>query len=222
MAADRDFQLEYWETNRERRAPGHPVVTEYSRPILDFFWNNIGLKPSKSQPLSLLDLGSGNGYFSYELRNHFDITAVDFSHQMLRMSPLEKRIQADISQLPFPDKSYDIVLCANTLHHVESISQCLNEMVRVSRKHVVCIEPNGSCPLIKFQSMIMPAEREARKFSLNFMRGHLKNAGLEIMADTSTGIILPKRFKTWMLPVLGLLNRPFPGALYNVFVARKA
>lgn len=221
MAVDRDYQLEYWETERKRRAPGHPVVQEYSRPILEFFWSHLNLELGSGPPLTLLDLGSGNGYFSYELRNDFTITAVDFSHQMLMMSPLENRVQADISQLPFQDESFDIVLCANTLHHVEDVNACLKEMRRIARKRVVNVEPNGSCPVIQLQSRIMPAEREARKFSPAFLRQHVEESGLKVLAETSTGVILPKRFKEWMLPVLRIFNRPLPWALYNVVISSK-
>ena len=83
----------------------------------------------------LLDVGSGNGYVSYYLNRYFDVTCVDFSHNILTTCPIEKRVQALATDLPFPDNSFDIVFCSNLLHHLDDPVTVLKEMARVSNRY---------------------------------------------------------------------------------------
>jgi len=53
-------------------------------------------------------------------------------------------LYADLEKLPVPDASYDLVLAHEVLHHCRSPHAALVEMLRVSRRHVVVMEPNDS------------------------------------------------------------------------------
>lgn len=44
--------------------------------------------------------------------------------------------------LPFPDKSFDTVLCIEVLEHVDNLHQLWNELIRVTKKHLVISLPN--------------------------------------------------------------------------------
>jgi ubiquinone/menaquinone biosynthesis C-methylase UbiE len=44
--------------------------------------------------------------------------------------------QADVEALPFPDKSFDYVLCLETLEHAPNPISALNELARVCRKKI--------------------------------------------------------------------------------------
>jgi SAM-dependent methyltransferase len=216
------FQREYWEKTKDRRSPDHPMVREYCRPMLTLFrrHRDVYLRRRELKP-TLLDLGSGNAYFSYELREEFDIAVLDYSSYMLSINPFKKKIQADITHLPVRSDSIDVVLCANTLHHVVDVDQCIREMKRVARDCVFFIEPNGLSPFIRFQSLVMPQERQARRFTRNYLRKKIEGAGLCIVVEKSTGIILPKRFPLWSLPFFRLINVDAKYALYNVFLTAK-
>jgi len=53
-------------------------------------------------------------------------------------------LYADIEKLPVADASYDLVLAHEVLHHCRSPHAALVEMLRVSRRDVVFMEPNDS------------------------------------------------------------------------------
>jgi len=47
--------------------------------------------------------------------------------------------------LPFEDKSFDCVLCADVLEHLDNLHIVFEELVRVSRKHLIISLPNCWC-----------------------------------------------------------------------------
>lgn len=92
---------------------------------------------------TVLDTGCGTGLTTLSLFEHFhDVVAVDFSLgslERLRTKPGAKAVrlvQADIRRLPFPDESFDAVVCANTLQHLRPgrpQQQAVEELLRVAR-----------------------------------------------------------------------------------------
>jgi SAM-dependent methyltransferase len=55
-----------------------------------------------------------------------------------------KVLHADAEDMRIPDGSFDLVLAHEVLHHCRSPHKALLEMLRVSRKHVIILEPNDS------------------------------------------------------------------------------
>jgi SAM-dependent methyltransferase len=53
-------------------------------------------------------------------------------------------LYADLEKLPVADASYDLVLAHEVLHHCRSPHAALVEMLRVSRRNIVLMEPNDS------------------------------------------------------------------------------
>jgi SAM-dependent methyltransferase len=53
-------------------------------------------------------------------------------------------VAADAEDLDLPDDSYDVVFMHAVLHHCRSPHRALCEMLRVSKRHVVFLEPNDS------------------------------------------------------------------------------
>jgi len=90
---------------------------------------------------SLLDVGSGAGQIVKHLLKYADrdaeITAVDLSSEMLRRarqrlhSHRPRYISADLTQMPFPDASFDCVTCGYVLEHVPDPRTGLAELARV-------------------------------------------------------------------------------------------
>jgi len=94
----------------------------------------------------ILEVATGDGQFAIWLQemvgNGGSVTAIDISTAWLREA--QKNIehsnfgdvelqQADATQLPFPDASFDFVWCAQSLYSLPRINGCLAEMQRVLR-----------------------------------------------------------------------------------------
>lgn len=88
-----------------------------------------GVRMSDRHSDKILDVGCGNGFLS-QLYPNFDVTGIDISDGMLAHNP-HKWIKASADSIPFPDNSYDYVVCRSLLHHLEHPEEALKEMFRV-------------------------------------------------------------------------------------------
>jgi len=105
------------------------------------------------------DVGCGIGFVS-SLYPSFDITGVDISDGMLSKNPL-KWIKAPAEKMPFPDASFDFVVCRSLLHHLEDPIIGLREMVRVLKPggRWVCWEPNAAALATGFRKLFQKTDR---------------------------------------------------------------
>jgi len=88
-----------------------------------------------------LDAGCGNGRDSQILSKHADkLIGVDFSLGMLQGAKpaIEKSgaprvylVAADITNLPFKDVSFDLIVCSETLEHIPRWTEAVSELCRV-------------------------------------------------------------------------------------------
>src|SRR5215467_14875490 len=69
---------------------------------------------------SILEVGCGDGRLSYHLPNCAQMAYADISHSALRRFwvPGATRVQAAIGMLPFPDSSFELVVCSEVLEHL--------------------------------------------------------------------------------------------------------
>lgn len=83
----------------------------------------------------VLDAGCGKGRYAALLHRKFPrakITALDISAQMLAHVPAGiQRVQNGLLSLPFPDGSFDAVLCIEALEHAVNIQAAVHELTRV-------------------------------------------------------------------------------------------
>lgn len=97
---------------------------------------------------SILDVGCGAGHYLVSLRKaldvSFDYVGVDATEAYvdLARSAFEGEAgvsfgTADVFNLPFEDRRFDIVMCNNVLLHMPSIRKPLSELYRVARRHVL-------------------------------------------------------------------------------------
>jgi SAM-dependent methyltransferase len=209
-------QKKYWEGIRERRTPSHPAVLAFARPKIEFIQGHI---PAGA---SLLEVGAGNGFLSNVLAPVYDLTALDFSSTRLDLNPLsaDKKVCGDAEHLPFADGSFDVVLCANLLHHLGDPAVAVREMRRVATRHVVLLEPNALNPLMFMFVLIRPEERAATKFTPQYLRDLGRNQGLALRAFASLGAIVPNQTPTSLLPALRRIDGkyPLPLGFYNIAI----
>lgn len=97
-------------------------------------------------PKSVLDVGCGHGYLVKHLNSiGIKATGLDFSTHAGKQIPNDF-VVSDATKLPFPDKSFDVVVSADFFEHIpeEKIDQVYTEMKRVGN-HVVawiCHKPD--------------------------------------------------------------------------------
>ncbi len=186
-------------------------------PKVDFIRKHISLNPQTR----LLDLGCGNGFFSYYFSQTCEVTGVDFSQKMLAMNPIPQKLAMDAAHLSFQDFAFDVVFCHALLHHVEDMDAVLTEMRRVSRKYVVILEPNRNNPLMYLFSALVPEEHKALKFSMDYLKGKMAQNRLKVRAAGSHGMTVPNKTPTFLLPFVKLLDFQQPFGMTNILITER-
>jgi ubiquinone/menaquinone biosynthesis C-methylase UbiE len=93
---------------------------------------------------AVLDVGTGPGVLLLELgtlRTDLRLTGIDLSADMVtsarrNLAPLGDRATAqvaDVTKLPFPDQSFDLVVSSLSLHHWDHPETAVPELARVLR-----------------------------------------------------------------------------------------
>jgi len=102
----------------------------------------INLIPSGVK--SILDVGCGNGAFINRLFGKYQrIVGLDISQEALKHVKTEK-ILGSITQLPFEEKSFDLVTSLEVLEHLsqEDFQKGILELQRISKKYIILTVPN--------------------------------------------------------------------------------
>ena len=120
--------------------------------------------------IRILDVGCGNGFFTYYFSKLAYTVGIDYSRYMLSINPCNPLIQGSALSLPFRANSFDLFFCSNLLHHVEDLESVVSEMKRVSKKFIVLSEPNRNNPLMALFSVLIREERGQLKFSLSCLK----------------------------------------------------
>ena len=94
----------------------------------------------------ILDAGCGDGIISNRLAlsNDFQVIAIDFSQAALKYVKVFT-ILGTVDVLPFSDRSFDLIICAEVLEHlpVDVYSRTLKQLQRVSDKYIIISVPNN-------------------------------------------------------------------------------
>lgn len=99
----------------------------------------------KIKPKYVLDLGCGTGLFSRLLKQYYpeaQIVGLDLAYGMLKQAQKKQGwrrkwplINADMSQMPFPDGLFDLVFANQVIHWSPSFPQLFAEINRVMNPH---------------------------------------------------------------------------------------
>jgi ubiquinone/menaquinone biosynthesis C-methylase UbiE len=195
-------------------------VTAFARPKLRFIEEALG---PRGRPLSMLELGAGDGFFSHTFSPSFDLVALDFSRRMLASNPLppSRKLCSRAEALPFRDASFDVVFCGNLLHHLEDHVGVVREMSRVARAHVILLEPNATQPLMFLFGLLAAHERGTLRFTPRYLRSLGRRAGLSLRAFTVQGAVVPNRTPRLALPLVRALDGRHPLGFYGIAVFDK-
>lgn len=206
---------EYYSSSKERHY-SHPVIQAFSAPKYQWIGKKIPLEGK-----SVLDVGSGNGYFAQHFIHDCDLTALDLSENQLQFNPATNKKIGSAYALPFADNTFDIVFASNLLHHLEQPAAALKEMRRVSRKYVVINEPNRNNPLIFMGAFATKRERGAIYSSRRLLSRIIGESGLSIHAHTFIGgFVMPNLTPACLLP-LAMSGSLTPASFFQVFITEK-
>jgi len=125
---------------------------------------------------SVLDAGAAEGFTGALIRRCFPATVFNTD---LSISACRRAAQlfqspgagADLHDLPFADRSIDVVVCSETLEHLEEPSRAIHEMLRVARKAVVITVPHEAAELTERNRRSQPDHAHIHSFDLDSFSG---------------------------------------------------
>lgn len=82
---------------------------------------------------TVLDVGCGTALYSYLFRYY---TGLDNSQGMLDQANA-KVVLGEAENLPFEDKSFDVVISITAIHNFKDYKKAISEMKRVARKKII-------------------------------------------------------------------------------------
>ena len=156
----------------------------------------------KKKNLKILDAGCGPGAALKYLSAFGDTIGVDLSDEALKYAKTRgKVIKADVSNLPFPDETFDIVFSYGVLYHiwVKDDKKVLAEYRRVLKKGGLLLWEE---PALNYLSGIEDAIEFGRnRFSAGEFKFKLK--------DNSFSILKLTYLNFFLMPIVFLARLPF-------------
>lgn len=127
------------------------------------------------------------------------ITGIDYLGMDVAGTPDISLNLEKIDKLPCADAAFDCVICADVLEHLDNLHAVFNELIRVSRRHIIIAWPNNwvnaRVPLERghgsFKHYGLPFEKPLDRhkwfFSLSearaFVHHHIKQRRLELVEE---------------------------------------
>jgi SAM-dependent methyltransferase len=104
-------------------------------------------------PSELLDIGSGRGAFLWPLLDAMpwlSVTAIDvLDHRVVDLERIAvggvatlTAVRADVTDLPFPNQSFDVVTMLEVLEHIPDTAAALRSALRVARRFAILSVPS--------------------------------------------------------------------------------
>lgn len=206
-----------WE--RKYPDPRDESVRGFAVPKIEWIAKSAPITPDTT----ILDVSAANGTFTWhlgELTEH--VVGVDFSRPLLKRALAGARcIQADAALLPFADESFDFVLESNFFHHVPDPETVLDEMVRVSKKYIVLVEPNRWHPPMAAFMALHPPDWKGLRFGPNHIRRLARRSCLSVVALSPQGMVYPNHTPAALVGFLGRFDQPRPWGAYTVALLEK-
>lgn len=142
----RQFGKEYFDGSRRHGLGGYYYNPRFFKPVVEDMIKYYGL----TNESSVLDVGCGKGFMMHDFKAALPglrVAGIDISDYCLEnalpdMKPFITKASCD--DLPFDDKSFDLVVSIATIHNLdtEGVKRSLREIARVSRKNAF-IKVNG-------------------------------------------------------------------------------
>ncbi len=199
-------------------------------------WRQELVRLSDARPGErVLDCATGTGDLALAFKTAVgsgEVIGTDFCPDMLNIAPakaakagLDLRFEiADVTALPYPDGSFDVVSIAVGIRNVDIPRKALSEMIRVLR-------PKGRLLVLEFGQPQLPIWRDLYGF---YSRAVLPRLGgwvtgrrdaYEYLQRTSSSFPCRDEFLTWIReagPVTGLRTVSLSGGIAYIYKAVRA
>lgn len=117
--------------------------------LLSRFLRQVERVARQVQPCRVLDAGCGEGMVLQRLAqalpdcalSAFDLSGPAVAEARCRVPRAEIR-QASIFEIPWPDHSFDLVVCCEVLEHLMEPQSALRELTRVAARHILLTVPH--------------------------------------------------------------------------------
>jgi ubiquinone/menaquinone biosynthesis C-methylase UbiE len=147
----------------------------------------------------ILEVGCAEGQNIKNILGNNIYYGLDFSKKKIEFAKKnvsKNFIVGDALSLPFKAKSFDIVFGRDILHHIDKKGKALCEMARVSKKEVIIIEANGTCPVMWLFGTFVKIEADVKNSKIDEIKKLLSSSGLKI---AKIGYAEPFPFYRFML-----------------------
>lgn len=137
-AIARKFGREFFDGDRKQGYGGFSYNSRFWHPVVPTLQSHFSLKSGDS----LLDVGCAKGFMMHDLAELIPglvVKGIDVSEYAIAnaMADMQPHVQvATATNLPFPDKSFDVVISINTVHNLARVecARALQEIERVARR----------------------------------------------------------------------------------------
>jgi SAM-dependent methyltransferase len=137
-ALARQFGKDFFDGDRAHGYGGFSYNPRFWTPVIPTFQSHFGLKAGDS----VLDVGCAKGFMMHDMAAlipGIQVKGVDVSAYAIEnaIEDMRDHVQvASADRLPFPDKSFDVVISVNTIHNLAEAdcARALSEIERVARR----------------------------------------------------------------------------------------
>jgi SAM-dependent methyltransferase len=138
------WDFDYWDGDRRINYGGYKYIPGRWAPVAKLLIEHYGLKAGSK----VLDVGCGKGFQMLELKlalPELEVRGLDISTYAIENSHPEMKQfvdQGTAAELPYPDKSFDLVISINTLHNLSNrdLDSAIREIDRVGMQKYICVE----------------------------------------------------------------------------------
>lgn len=146
--------IDYFSLHHPARIPASKASCHARKAIFSFFMKTMHPTPDSR----ILDVGvtpdqtlPDSNIFEtlYPFKNRLTITSIEDAAHLQRLHPGLHFVRTEKFDLPFRDRTFDIVFCSAVLEHVGEYHQqerLMKEVLRVSDRFFI-VTPNRLCPL---------------------------------------------------------------------------
>ena len=138
------WDFDYWDGDRRINYGGYKYINNRWKNVIESLVRHYQL------PLDakIFDVGCGKGFLLYDLLKFLpnsDLYGIDISEYAIRNAKKEikeKIVLGNATNLPWPDRFFDLVISINTLHNLYTfeLEQAILEIQRVGLNKYICVE----------------------------------------------------------------------------------